>query len=386
MANKAKQAVAVARWTTEAGTVKTYEYNGRGTPTHCVIDTSDDGLFVGWTKDPAQYIRRRETDYGHMIALDLEYPSDDAVNDSPETESVDRGIEGAPEKVITSNPAPLITGDMNSWDVYFSKASMSDLAEKMGTLAQYSVTANTETAKANFRADLERVRAEFDRRKESMGLTEVPSPQLAAIVEAVTGPNALTNTVVAQEPVQASEHVIPEAVQVPVPAETVTVDVPAPKAKAKAKPKKVKAVSTFVPGQARNISRVNEHIVASTAYAAQDLPNHFTHDSLGDPATCTGKHNHPETYNWATIHDVSVATRAAVSIVEAVLYSVAFKPKTYQLVHAVATHRGHVARVLNLLSAIPLVKDVDSAGPLAYLALAIAEHSAASVENDLGDL
>jgi hypothetical protein len=22
-------------------------------------------------------------------------------------------------------------------------------------------------------------------------------------------------------------------------------------------------------------------------------PNHFTHDSLGDPATCTGDHNHP---------------------------------------------------------------------------------------------
>lgn len=23
-------------------------------------------------------------------------------------------------------------------------------------------------------------------------------------------------------------------------------------------------------------------------------PNHFFHDSLGDPATCTGDHNHPE--------------------------------------------------------------------------------------------
>jgi hypothetical protein len=23
-------------------------------------------------------------------------------------------------------------------------------------------------------------------------------------------------------------------------------------------------------------------------------PNHYAHDSLGDPATCTGDHNHPE--------------------------------------------------------------------------------------------
>lgn len=25
-----------------------------------------------------------------------------------------------------------------------------------------------------------------------------------------------------------------------------------------------------------------------------DRPNHYSHDSLGDPATCTGRHNHPE--------------------------------------------------------------------------------------------
>jgi len=26
----------------------------------------------------------------------------------------------------------------------------------------------------------------------------------------------------------------------------------------------------------------------------QSKPNHFLHDSLGDPETCTGDHNHPE--------------------------------------------------------------------------------------------
>lgn len=40
-------------------------------------------------------------------------------------------------------------------------------------------------------------------------------------------------------------------------------------------------------------------------------PNHFMHDSLGDPSTCTGNHNHPDPAGEETIQSFTLAGLAA---------------------------------------------------------------------------
>lgn len=453
---------ATATWVDPAGNAKTFDYTGRGEPTHCVIDTANDGEFVGWTKDPAQYMRRREADHGEMVALDLVYgdaelaatPEDTAARDeygyagTEAAHEVDRGIDGAtPEAVYEykGGPAPegaleqmahyvegmadhghhaeaVISSDMNSWDVYFSRTSTVDLVAKMSQTAQYSVTAATEQAKANFRADLERLRAEFERRKAAGQVTDaelgidvgiadiyhslqdpvphvtesfVPNTEVATVIgghEPVTpymvrfeqpettgpfmhgtlpgGDTLVQHTPTSApvvEPAEPIQHMPDGSVFNPVPEAK-------PKRKSRAKkPAKAAPVVTIDVSIERGVHRSYPQPMSTYPLADQSIPNHYTPDSLGDPMTCTENHNHPDPVpTQADVDAASDSARAQLDEVAAVVGRYATRTLTVPELQYASLARGEIHRALYLLRQVYVVPSLPDAMWLAQLAKAVA--------------
>lgn len=142
---------ASATWTDAAGVLRKYDYSGKGSPTHVVIDVANDGEMVGWTKDPAGYMRKREADHGEMVALELRY-----LDAEP--------AEAPPVAADAPVAAAEITGADSGWSLYLAKLDMPALTAKIVEVARYVVDAKTPEIAEQFRRDLAKLRAEYTRR------------------------------------------------------------------------------------------------------------------------------------------------------------------------------------------------------------------------------
>jgi hypothetical protein len=400
---------AIATWVDPAGHAKTFDYAGRGNPTHCVIDVANDGEFVGWTKDPDQYMRRREADHGEMVALDLVYG--DAEDTAARDEYGYAGTEAAqPETVVElkGGPAPLaadaqikhyvesmgaaavdtgvvnahyggdiapdITPESTSWSVYFSRTSTVDLLERMSLTAQYTVTAATEAAKATFRDDLDKMRAEVERRKAAGQLVGVPH-----VAEAFV-PNTEVVTVVPTDPEPVFHANLPDGsvfVQHEVGGPTMVEPAePAPepvKPKRKTRAKKAKAVATIDVNAERHVTRDYPQPMSTYALVNQQIPNHFVHDSLGDPMTCTENHNHPDPIpNELDVTNAVEAARAQVAEVSTVMGTYAARTLDVAQTNHASIARGELHRALYLIGAVARFTDPVDRVWTAQLAKAVA--------------
>lgn len=396
---------AIATWIDPAGITREYPYAGRGEPTHCVIDTANDGEFIGWTKDPAQYMRRREADHGEMESLDLVYNDAVALASTPEDTAArdeygQAGTEAAQPVTITSvtgttvedmgtiggvyggEIAPDITPETTSWTLYFSRTSTVDLIERMNVTAQYTVTAATEVAKAGFRADLDKMRAEIERRKAAGQVLDVPH-----IVDSFV-PNANTDVPPMPRPFahanlpDGSVFVQPTPDSVPVvePAEIVhdgtpVVATPAEPVKKprKSRAKKEKPVATIDVNAERTVTRDYPQPVNTDPLNDQRIPNHYAHDSLGDPMLCNENHNHPDKVpNDLDIANAAESARAQIAEVATVAATYLSATLNAEQIVMASLSRGEVHRALYLVGAMARFTDPADRMWLAQLAKAVA--------------
>lgn len=174
--------IASATWTDESGVTRKYEYSGKGTPTHAVIDTSNDGQFIGWTKDPAGYIRKREADHGVLEALPLSRVDDEsaaAASDEAEITAAmggysdNEGAAAAPgtvDKSIRDPHSPILNPESSGWSLFLARLSTDQILDKMTEISR-EIVENPEQVD-RLRSDLTRYQAEWDRRKNT-GVSDV---------------------------------------------------------------------------------------------------------------------------------------------------------------------------------------------------------------------
>lgn len=191
---------ASATWTDASGVTRKYEYSGKGTPTHAVIDTSNDGQFVGWTKDPAGYIRKREVDHGVLEALLLDWPTDE--NEEAEIIAAMGGYSdnegaaaapGAVDRSIRDPHSPILNPESSGWSLFLARLSVDQILEKMTELSKEIVEKPDQADR--LRRDLARYQAEWDRRKNTGAAVVLPpAPTSGANPDAVSDTDPETPT------------------------------------------------------------------------------------------------------------------------------------------------------------------------------------------------